>query len=83
MGGLTKRKPPWNTPAEKRNGEFDWMAPGWGPAVRYLIGDAEDLVEEEEGLKLVHPTFWPWRKVQRAPLQARGHLAATVPTTAP
>ena len=68
---------------EAHNGEFDWMAPGWGAAVCYLMGDAEDLVEEEEGLKLVHPTFWPWRKVQRAPLQARGHLAATVPTTAP
>ena len=40
---------------EAHNGEFDWMAPGWGAAVCYLIGDAEDLVEEEEGLNLVHP----------------------------
>ena len=36
MGGLDQAE------AAVENGEFDWLAPGWGAAVCYLIGDAED-----------------------------------------
>ena len=56
MEGSTKPKLPWNMHiGEAHNGDFDWLAPGWGAAVCYLLGDAEDLVEEEEALNLVHP----------------------------
>ena len=36
-------------------GEFEWLAPGWGAAVCFLLTDAEELTEEGEALNYVHP----------------------------
>ena len=69
---------------EAHNGDFDWLAPGWGAAVCCLLGDAEDLVEEEEALNLVHPAdvLAMADGAEDATLPTGGNLAATVPKAA-
>ena len=39
---------------EAAAGEFE-LAPGWSATVCFLLTDAEELIEEGEGLNYVHP----------------------------
>ena len=36
-------------------GDMDWVTPGWGNAMRMVLEDAEELIDEEGVLDLAHP----------------------------
>ena len=37
-------------------GDMDWITPGWGNAMRMVLEDAEELIDEEGLLDLAHPS---------------------------
>ena len=63
-------------------GDLDWVAPGWGQAIRLVLQAAEDLIDEEGLTDYVHPAdvLSLEEGAQEAPPQPSGGIPQQVDT---